>query len=174
MNRGRPTWTRLALVAALAFVALTASAAGTARAAADHTTSSTTVEPWDFQLGNLVLAWEVQSSFPLVRDRVVLVGIGPLVQHTIVLDRTFRPGTMFGHVSGTIIATGPDIWTGELHGRMTPDGMSGAVTMRRSAGESGALTARFIGTWASELPADFASIVTFGFDGHIVEFSPPS
>lgn len=105
------------------------------------------VEPFSFSLGNLVYDWDVESTEPLVRDTISFYGIGALVEHGLTIHRVFHPGTMRGVVSGHLSGTGPDIYTGELHGVITPEGMRGVVVMTRHR-EDGA-TDTFVGRWSA-------------------------
>ena len=73
--------------------------------------------------------------------------IKPLVEHGLTIHRLFHPGTMRGVVSGHLSGTGPDIYTGELHGVITPEGMRGVVVMTRHR-EDGA-TDTFVGRWSA-------------------------
>lgn len=116
----------------------------------------------------------VGSTGPLVQERVVLFADAqqPLVQSTIVLNRVYNPDTLRGVVSGEIHATGPSNHDGELHGVITPDGMSGTFSMLRTNPDAPTpLVHRVLGSWTSDgQPVDTGPSSTYvmEFDGHVV------
>lgn len=145
-------------------VALALVAVGIAALALTGSPAAKEQQPFSFCLGNHISSWTVESTDPLVRDTISFFGTGALVQHSIRVERTFRPETMRGHLSGTISATGPNSHRGTLNGTITPAGMSGTIHMTRFR-EDGTED-RYIGTWSSVgHPTDFMSSYEFCFEG---------
>jgi hypothetical protein len=153
---------RLVVVAAVAFVPVVVAALAFA-----GTASAKDVESASFCLGNVIGGRTVEATEPLVRDSWFLFGTGALVQHSIQLDRVVNPETMRGTVSGTLSATGPDNHFGVLHGVVSPEGMSGRITMTRLRVEEG-VTDKFVGSWTSEQLIEGPESVTFCFEGHFI------
>jgi hypothetical protein len=139
------------VVAALAF-------AGTA--------SAKDVESASFCVGSSIGGRTVEATDPLIRDSWFLFGTGALVQHSMHLDRVFNPATMRGTVSGTLGASGPDSHLGDLHGVITPEGMSGTIVMTRFR-EDGA-TDKFVGRWTTSDQLVEPGGVELCFEGHFI------
>ena len=131
------------------------------------TASAKDVESASFCLGNVIGGRTVEATGPLVRDSWFLFGSGYLAQHSMQLERVVNPETMRGTVSGTLGATGPDNHFGVLHGVVSPEGMSGRITMTRLRVEEG-VTDKFVGSWTSEQLIEGPESVTFCFEGHFI------
>jgi hypothetical protein len=129
--------------------------------------SAKDVESASFCLGNVIGGRTVEATEPLIRDSWFLFGTGALVQHSMQLERVVNPKTMRGTVSGSLSGTGPDNHFGVLHGVVSPEGMSGRITMTRLRVEEG-VTDKFVGSWTSEQLIEGPESVTFCFEGHFI------
>jgi hypothetical protein len=135
----------LTVVAALA-LAITGSA----------TAGAKTVEPWEqTQCGFVWSVTDEGSTGSRTRDvALVLYDFAPLFQGGISFHRVYEPDTMRGTVSGHITGGGVGTWTwaGELHGVITPDGMSGQFSLTQTPDSSSNNVGEYkiVGTWESE------------------------
>ena len=135
---------------------------------------ATTVEPFEgTQCGFIESITEQGGQGPLVVDQVHLRAIFDLlVQGSIIFERMYDPDTMRGTVSGTISGSGPNTHSGELHGRITEEGMSGTFMMIRRI-DGNEPTYRIVGQWESighPQPPSGATEFTYcvSFSGHII------
>jgi hypothetical protein len=150
-------------------LALVVSLAAVARVSAGQTN-----EQWTYTVGFCVHeVAPVGSTGPLVDDRVVLLSEtgAPFGQITFTLDRVYNPDTMRGVVSGTVQSFGPGVYTGDLHGVVTPNGMGGTFSFIWLADPD---VYRITGTWKSDGQPVAAvdcysepNTYTLTFDGHV-------
>jgi hypothetical protein len=99
-------------------------------------------------MGLFALGGGSAATTGLVRDAPAYGGItsGPICcELSLQFERQFNADVMRGAVSGSLVVGGnPDgtVWHGDLHGRLTPEGMNGVlIAVEEGTGR------RFVGTW---------------------------
>jgi hypothetical protein len=125
-------------------------------AVAGSASAAKTVEPWvHTECGFVYYVTADESSGSRTRDNVaVLYDLGLFGQGGIVFHRAYDADTMRGTVSGTLFGGGVGTWvyTGELHGVITQDGMRGHFSLTKTPDESSTNEGswKIVGTWESE------------------------
>jgi hypothetical protein len=126
--------------------------------------------------------WTTLVEGHVVRDRIEInADFSLLIQGSIVFERTLNPGTMRGAVKGSFGGGASSWWTsGELWGRITPEGMTGRFTATRTVTEypltsGGTETCSYTvaGTWTGGHPKPYMGLGTAPYtlvlDGHVTD-----